>query len=121
MLTETSSQLADVVDAVAPSVVQVRAGGRASSGLVYDAGLVLTTGRAIGRDEHPEVRTADGRSFTADLAGWDPASRLVLLRVPGLTAPEVPGPLRGSRPTDGAARGSGSTDDAAGGSRPTDA
>jgi S1-C subfamily serine protease len=105
MLTETSSQLADVVEAVAPSVVQVRAGGRASSGIVYDAGLVVTTGRAIGRDEHPEVRAADGRSFTADLAGWDPASRLVLLTVPELTAPGLPGPLRGSRPTNDAHRG----------------
>jgi S1-C subfamily serine protease len=108
MLTDTSSQLADVVDAAAPSVVQVRAGGRASSGIVYDAGLVLTTGRAIGRDEHPEVRDSDGRAFAADLAGWDPASRLVLLKVPELTAQALPGTLRGSRPTG----------DASGGNRP---
>ena len=98
MLTDTSSQLADLVEAVAPSIVQVRAGGRASSGIVYDAGLVLTTGRAVGRDDHPEVRAADGRSFAADLAGWDPASRLVLLKVPELAAPALPGPLRGSPP-----------------------
>jgi len=119
MLTETSSQLADVVEAVAPAVVQVRAGGRASSGIVYDAGLVLTTGRAIGRDEHPEVRAADGRSFAADLAGWDPASRLVLLKVPELTAPGLPGPLRGSRPTTDAHRGSRPTTDAHRETRPT--
>jgi len=99
MLTDTSSQLADVVDAIAPSVVQVRAGGRAASGLVYQANLVLTTGRVIGRDEHPEVRTSDGRTFTAELAGWDPASRLALLKVPELTAPPVPGPVRETRPT----------------------
>ena len=102
MLTETSSQLADVVEAVAPSVVQVRAGGRASSGIVYDTGLVLTTGRAIGRDEHPEVRTSDGKAFAADLAGWDPASRLVLLKVSGLAAPPMPGPLRGIPSADDA-------------------
>src|SRR6478736_7884691 len=94
MLTDTSSQLADVVDAAAPSVVQVRAGGRASSGIVYDTGLVLTTGRAIGRDEHPEIRDSAGRAFAADLAGWDPASRLVLLKVPELSAPAItPGAL----------------------------
>src|SRR5205085_4197936 len=86
----------------------VRAGGRASSGIVYDAGLVLTTGRAIGRDEHPEVRDSDGRAFAADLAGWDPASRLVLLKVPELTAQALPGTLRGSRPAG----------DASGGNRP---
>jgi S1-C subfamily serine protease len=93
MLTAISSQLADVVEAVAPSVVQVRAGGRAASGLVYGPGLVLTTGRAIGRDEHPDVRTPDNRAFPAEVAGWDPGSRLVLLSVPELTAPAVaPGP-----------------------------
>jgi S1-C subfamily serine protease len=105
MLTDTSSQLADVVEAVAPSVVQVRAGGRAASGLVYQSSLVLTTGRVIGRDEHPEVRTADGRAFPAEIAGWDPASRLVLLKVPDLTAPVLPGALRGTRPADGAGHG----------------
>src|SRR6476620_2993208 len=119
MLTDTSSQLADVVDAAAPSVVQVRAGGRASSGIVYDTGLVLTTGRAIGRDEHPEIRDSDGRAFAADLAGWDPASRLVLLKVPELTAPALPGPLRGSRPTGDASGGSRPTGNASGGSGPT--
>ena len=112
MLTETSSQLADLVDAVAPSVVQVRAGGRASSGIVYDTGLVLTTGRAVGRDEHPEVRGSDGRAFAADLAGWDPSSRLVLLKVPELAAPVLP--LRGSRAAADAVRESGSTEAPAG-------
>jgi len=105
MLTDTSSQVADVVETVAPSVVQVRSGGRAASGLVYQSGLVLTTGRVVGRDEHPEVRTSDGRAGTAELAGWDPASRLVLLKVPDLTAPVVPGPLRGTRPAADALRG----------------
>ena len=89
-----STQLADIVDTVAPSVVQVRARGRAASGLVYGPDLVLTTGRAIGRDEHPEVRTTDGRLLTADVAGWDPASRLALLRAQGLNvAPLLPGAL----------------------------
>jgi serine protease DegQ len=94
MLMNISTQLADIVDTVAPSVVQVRARGRAASGLVYGPDLVLTTGRAIGRDEHPEVRTTDGRLLTADVAGWDPASRLALLRAQGLNvAPLLPGAL----------------------------
>jgi len=94
MLTETSTRFAELVETVSPSVVQVGAGGRAASGLVYQPGLVLTTGRVVGRDEHPEVRTSDNRAFSAELAGWDPASRLVLLRVPELTAPALtPGAL----------------------------
>lgn len=84
-----SNQLADAVDTIAPSVVQVRARNRAASGLIHGSDLVLTTGRVVGRDEHPEVRTADGRLLAAELAGWDPATRLVLLRVQGLQAPAL--------------------------------
>jgi S1-C subfamily serine protease len=94
MLMNISTQIADVVDAVSPAVVQVRARGRAASGLVYGADLVLTTGRVIGRDEHPDVRLADGRLLNADVVGWDPASRLALLRAPGLDLPPLsPGAL----------------------------
>jgi serine protease DegQ len=94
MLMNLSTQVADIVEAVAPSVVQVRARGRAASGLVYGPGLVLTTWRVIGRDEHPEVRLADGRLLTAEVAGWDPASRLALLRAQGVDVPPLtPGAL----------------------------
>jgi len=94
MLMNISTQLADIVETVAPSVVQVRARGRAASGLVYGPDLVLTTWRVIGRDEHPELRMADGRLLTADVAGWDPSSRLALLRAHGLDAPPLsPGAL----------------------------
>ena len=89
MLMNLSNQLADAVAAVAASVVQVRARSRAASGLVYGEDLVLTTGRVIGRDEHPEIRTPDGRLIAAEVAGWDPASRLVLLAVKGLKAPAI--------------------------------
>jgi S1-C subfamily serine protease len=89
MLMKLSTQVADIVEAVAPSVVQVRARGRAASGLVYGPDLVLTTWRVIGRDEHPELRLADGRLLTAEVAGWDPASRLALLRAQGLEAPPL--------------------------------
>lgn len=78
MLMNLSTQLADFVDTIAPSVVQVRVRGSAASGLVHAQDLVLTTGRVIGRDEHPELRTPDGRLLPAEIAGWDPASRLVL-------------------------------------------
>ena len=86
MLTDFSTQLADIVEAAASRVVQVRAGGRAASGIVYQSGLVLTTGRVVGRAEQAEVRASDGRVHAAEIAGWDPASRLVLLKVPDLSA-----------------------------------
>ena len=89
MLMNLSTQVADIVEAVAASVVQVRARGRAASGLVYAPDLVITTGRVVGREEHPELRLADGRLLTADVAGWDAASRLVLLRAQGLEGPPL--------------------------------
>jgi S1-C subfamily serine protease len=89
MLTDISTKIADIVDASSSSIVQVRAGGRAASGVVYQPGLVLTTGRVVGRAEHAEVRASDGRVLAADIAGWDPASRLVVLKVPELTAAPV--------------------------------
>jgi len=94
MLTDISSHLADIVDAAATSVVQVRANGRAASGVVYTPGHVLTTGRVIGRADHAEVRDSSGRVCSAEISGWDPASRLVLLNVAELTAPAItPGAL----------------------------
>jgi S1-C subfamily serine protease len=89
MLTQLSNQIADIVQAVTPSVVQVQGQGRPASGLVYAAELVLTTGRALGRDERPRVRRSDGEVLDAELAGWDPTTRLALLRVPGLNGPPI--------------------------------
>jgi len=56
---------------------------------VYAADLVLTTARAVGREEHPRVRRADGEVIEGELAGWDPTTRLALIRAPGLNAPPL--------------------------------
>lgn len=94
MLMNLSNELADAAAAVASSIVQVRARSRAATGLVYGEDLVLTMGRVVGRDERPEIRTADGRVLPAELTGWDPASRLAVLRAAHLDAPALsPAPL----------------------------
>jgi serine protease DegQ len=90
MLTDFSNQIADVVDAVAPSVVQVQGGHRRPvSGLAYAADAVVTTARAVGGDDHPRVRRADGAVLEAELVGIDPATQVALLKVPGLEAPPL--------------------------------
>ena len=95
MLTELSNQLADLVAQAAASVVQVQGSGRPASGLVYTAGVVVTTARAIGREDHPRVRRADGEVLDAEAAGWDPTTRLAVLKVPGLdSATFTPGSAR---------------------------
>jgi S1-C subfamily serine protease len=51
---------------------------------VYADNVVLTTARALGREDDLHVRRHDGHTLDAELAGWDPATSLAVLRVPGL-------------------------------------
>jgi S1-C subfamily serine protease len=91
LLAAFSDQLAGAVDAAAPSVVQVQGRRRPASGLVYADNVVLTTVRALGREDGLHVRRHDGNALDAELAGWDPATSLAVLRVPGLdTKPIAP-------------------------------
>ena len=104
MLSSFSNQMADAVSAVAPSVVQVRGRRLArllaavsrserthelprsgpASGVVYARDVVLTTMRALGREDGLQVQTGDGRMLDGELAGWDPSTGLAVLRVAGL-------------------------------------
>ena len=84
LLSKFSNQLANAVDTASPSVVQVQGRRRPASGLVYADGVVLTTVRALGREDGLHVRRHDGQSFDAELAGWDPTTSLAVLRVAGL-------------------------------------
>ena len=83
-LSKFSDALAAVVEAAAPSVVQVNGHRRPASGIVHGTDTVLTSARAIGREDGISVRTHDGRSLDAALAGWDPASGLAVLKVADL-------------------------------------
>src|SRR5687768_327843 len=89
MLNELSNQIAEIVSHVQASVVQVEGQGRPASGLVYADDIVVTTARAVGRDEHPRVRRGDGQEGIAEIAGWDPATRIVALKVPRLGLPPL--------------------------------
>jgi S1-C subfamily serine protease len=84
VLTSFSNELADAVAAAAPAVVQVQGRRRPASGVVYAEGVVLTTAGALGRGDSFGVRRHDGASLPAELAGWDPASSLAVLKVSGL-------------------------------------
>jgi S1-C subfamily serine protease len=89
LLATFSNQLADAVAAASPSVVQVQGRRRPATGLVYADGVVLTTVRALGREDGLHVRRDDGQTFDAELAGWDPTTSLAVLRVAGLGAPAI--------------------------------
>jgi S1-C subfamily serine protease len=96
---QLSNHMADAVVSAAPSVVQVQGGGRPGSGLVYAEDVVLTTVRALGREDGLHVRRPDGRTLDAELAGSDPTTNLAVLRVPDLGLPAPP--LSGARPRVG--------------------
>ena len=80
MLNEFSNQIADIVAAASPSVVQVNGGKRPASGVVHSNNVVLTTTRALSRENGAQVRQDDGRSVDAELVGWDPATGIAVLR-----------------------------------------
>ena len=90
-LTTFSENMAQAVDAIAPAVVQVHGRRRPVSGVVYASDIVLTSARAIGGEDGVSVTAPDGRTAGAELAGWDPASGLAVLRVPelGLTPAQL--------------------------------
>ena len=89
MLTELSNELANAVAAAAPSVVQVQGRRRAASGVVYTEGTVVTTVRALGREDGLHVRGSEGDAVDAELAAWDPTTGLALLKAPALAAPPI--------------------------------
>jgi S1-C subfamily serine protease len=89
MLTELSNEPADAVADAAPSVVQVHGRRRPASGLVHSDGVVLTTARALGGGDGAKVRRPDGLLLHAELAAWDPANGLAVLRVARLGLPSI--------------------------------
>ena len=86
-LSQLSNELADIVASAAPSVVQVHGRHRPGTGVVHAENVVLTTTRALGREEGLRVVRPDGSAAEAELAGWDPATNLAVLRVASLGLP----------------------------------
>ena len=67
-LTSISNDLADAVASAAPTVVQVHGRRRPVSGVVYAENVVVTTARALGREDGLHVRGHDGETVSAELA-----------------------------------------------------
>jgi S1-C subfamily serine protease len=85
MLTQFSNQLADAVERVGSTLVQVNGRQRLpASGVIYAHGLVLTADHVLEREEDLTIRTDDGRVLPAQFVGRDTASDLAVLRVADL-------------------------------------
>jgi S1-C subfamily serine protease len=80
-----SNQMADAVERVSPSLLQVNGRQRQpASGLVYAQDLVLTADHVLEREEDLTIQTHDARTLPAQFVGRDPATDLAVLRVADL-------------------------------------
>ena len=79
-LASLSNELADLAAAGGASVVQVLGARRPASGVIHGADTIITTARAIGREDGLRLRAGDTEPVEADLAGWDPATGIAVLR-----------------------------------------
>lgn len=77
----SSDPVAVVAASLSPSVVQVETDAGLGSGVVYADGLILTNNHVIESAQQIQVRTADGRSFDAEVLGTDPRNDIAVLSV----------------------------------------
>jgi serine protease DegQ len=82
-LSRISDELAGVVERAAPSVVRVEGSRRRpSSGVVWSAdGVVVACHHSVDADEEVPVGLPDGGTVAAKVAGRDPGTDLVALRI----------------------------------------
>lgn len=95
-LSRLSEGMADAVERIGLSVVQVNGRRRRSaSGVVYAPARVLTASHVVEREEDLSVGTGEGRTVEARLIGRDPSNDLAVLEVPELGDGTVAGPAAG--------------------------
>ncbi len=95
-LSVLSEGMADAVEKIGPSVVQVNGRRRRSaSGLVYATGKVLTASHVLEREEDLSIVTHDGRTLEARFLGRDSSTDLAVLEAPELGDGAIAEPAAG--------------------------
>ena len=90
VLSNFSSNLADLVEEAARSAVAIEARHRiGSSGFLWKPGLIVTADHTVRRDEDIPVILPDGNRASAGIAGRDPDTDIAVLRVEGASAPAL--------------------------------
>jgi serine protease Do len=96
-----SAQLAAAVGTAAQSVVAIHARRRIpSSGIVWREDVVVSASHTVRRDDDITVALPNGESINATIAGRDPATDLIALRLPHVEALHV-APKASDAPTVG--------------------
>jgi S1-C subfamily serine protease len=88
-LEHLSAAAADAIATAAPSVVAVNTRRTRASGFVWQPGWIVTSEEALPEDEEAEITLPGGKTVAARLAGRDPTTNIVLLRVEGAAAPPM--------------------------------
>jgi S1-C subfamily serine protease len=82
LLQSFSNAVAGLAEDVSPSVVNINAGRRNGTGIVWsNDGYVVTASHVIGRNPEPTITLADGKELAAKLVGRDHYTDLALLKV----------------------------------------
>lgn len=79
-LLSLSNDLVDLSAAKAPAIVQVLGARRPASGVIHGPDTILTTGRAIGREDGVRVKIGDAAAIDAEMVGWDAATGIAVIR-----------------------------------------
>jgi S1-C subfamily serine protease len=76
--------VADVTEALLPSVVQIESGGGVGSGFIYDeSGLILTAAHVVRGSSQVTVRLNDGRTVAGRVLGADAAGDVAVVQIEG--------------------------------------
>lgn len=88
-LKDLSDAMAQAVESLNPSLVQVNARRRLpATGIVFsEDGIIVTSHHVVERDENITVTTHDGTSHEAKLLGRDPQNDLAVLKVEATLVP----------------------------------
>jgi S1-C subfamily serine protease len=89
-----STGLADIASAAAPAVVQVMGARRPATGVIHGPDTIVTTARAIGREDGLRIRVGDSEPAPAALVGWDPSTGIAVLRSENALTPPAPAAAR---------------------------
>ncbi len=82
LLQSFSNAVTELADGVSPSVVNVNAGRRGGTGMVWsEDGLVVTASHVVGHSAAPTVTFKDGRELQAKVLGRDVYNDIALLKV----------------------------------------
>ena len=77
-----SNAVTELAEDVSHSVVNVNAGRRGGTGMVWSSdGLIVTASHVVGHFEAPIVALSDGRELEAKVVGRDPFTDIALLKV----------------------------------------